>query len=78
METRLPHSWHAQSGLLALQPFGPWHPVYSDMHKKDYEELAFGREWSAVFHLEFRNPFIVDYSCRVGGLRQIGHDRDNK
>ena len=48
------------------------------MHEEDYEGLAFGVEWSAVFHPKLWNPFIVAYSRKVGGLRQTGSDSVNK
>ena len=53
-------------GLLALQPFVPRYLVNSSMHKEDYEGLAFGAEWSAVFHPDFQNPFVVAYFRRAG------------
>ena len=37
-----------------------------DMRKEDYEGLAFSAEWSAVFHPDFWNPFVVAYSRGVG------------
>ena len=38
------------------------------MHEDDYEVLSFSAEWSAVFHPDFWNPFVVAYYHRVGGL----------
>ena len=46
-------------GFLAHQPFGPGNSVYSNMQEEDYEGLAFDTKWSAVFHPDFQNPFVV-------------------
>ena len=52
-------------GTLALWSLTP--NMVLNMNEEDYEGSAFDTEWSAVFHPEFWNPFIVAYSHRAGG-----------